>query len=154
MEIKHLHHHTTCTLACSPALPFHSSTSTTRSLAIVNPNPRTLFPALLTLFRQEMLLFIRLPVKNRQRSQYANGPVMNDTNLCLEMLAVPIGPIPLLVRTPYKSISVAHLMQQDAEHGRDGFLSIPVAPLLQQNGLRIHLDAALSRLAMVEHCVS
>ena len=87
MESEILHHHAVGTLTRSPALLFPSSPSMFSLAAIillptVILTANTLFPALLTVLRQEKLLFIRLPVLYRPRSQDTNGPVMNDTNLC------------------------------------------------------------------------
>ena len=157
MESEILHHHAVRTLARSPAVPFLSSPSIFSLAAIILlptvilTAANTLFPALLTLFRQKKLLFIRLPVLHRPRSQDANGPVMNDANLCGEMLAVRAAS-ERLVRAPHEFVGVAHLVQRCAERGRDGVLA-DLGPFLQQDGLGAQLDVAASRLVKLRHPV-
>ena len=60
------------------------------------------------------------------------------------MLAVRVAS-KRLFRAPHESVGVAHLVQQCAEHGRDGILT-DLGPFLQQDGLGAQPDVAASRL--------
>ena len=100
-----------------------------------------------TAWHKEMMLSVRLPPLNRPQPQNLHRPLVHDGDPRPKFFVMPITRVDIIC-TPHALISVAHLMQQRADHTLKGSRRLVRPPFLEYHA-RVQIDPTLSFLGPV-----